>query len=255
MIRTLACLTAAAGLVLSACATPAPAGPPMAKARPDCSEATAGNYWLTIGPQPVRQGAEVRVGVWKAGDYPGAETPIPAACMKDWKASDPGVDIASDGAGLRVGAGVKPGTVVEVSGAIGGGRARASFTVIAAGAVSLTGTWSEVGGPGCPPSPEPLRELVFTTEGGFKATWTPFESYVDYWGDYRFDPATGTLSMTVTGGNQKPGQADLEGVAMLGEDGLLALSGIDFGRGPPAPVAPAGTAAPDRTPCPLYFKR
>ncbi|MBI1404887.1 MAG: hypothetical protein GC145_02025 [Caulobacter sp.] len=232
MIRVLTALTAALALV--ACATPPAsspnAGPLAAKARPDCSEATAGHYWLSIGPLPARQGGDLKVSVWKAGDYPGAETFIPAACVRDWKASDPAIDFASDGAGLRVGKAVNPGTVVEVSGAIGGGRAKASFTVIAADAISLSGTWKEVGSADCPLTSPPLRELKFTTEGRFNVTWTPFETYVDYWGDYRFDPATGALAMTTTGGNSIAGDAVLTGKAAIGADGLLTLTGVDFGR-------------------------
>ncbi|MBX3481211.1 MAG: hypothetical protein KF842_12490 [Caulobacter sp.] len=236
MIRFLACLTPALApaFVLAACATPpAPAsggGAVAAKARPDCSEATAGRYWLGIGPMPARQGGELKVSVWKAGDYPGAETFIPAACVRDWKASEPGIEFASDGAGLRVGKSVRPGAVVEVSGAIGGGRAKASFTVIAADAVSLAGTWKEVGSADCPLTSPPLRELKFTAEGRFNVTWTPFETYVDYWGDYRFDPATGTLTMTTTGGNSVASDAILTGKAAVGADSLLTLTGIDFGR-------------------------
>jgi hypothetical protein len=230
MIRVLASLVVIGGAALTACATSAPGERPSAKARPDCSEATAGPYWLTVGPQPVRQGSEVKVGVWKAGDYPGSETFIPAACVRDWKASDPAIEFASDGAGLRVGKAVKPGTVVEVSGAIGGGRAKASFTVIAADAISLSGTWKEVGSADCPLTSPPLRELKFTSEGRFNVTWTPFETYVDYWGDYRFDPAAGSLTMTATGGNQVAGDAMLSGHASLGADGLLTLTGVDFGR-------------------------
>lgn len=235
-----------ATLALAACATPPAsssagepgAGPVAAKARPDCSEATEGRYKLIIGPQPVRQGGTVKVTVWKLGDYPGAEIVVPAACMSGWTVSDPGVDIASDGAGLRIGAKVKPGTVVEVSGQIGGDRPRGQFTVIAADAVSLTGTWKEVGSPDCPLSAPPLRELKFTTEGRFNVTWTPFESYVDYWGDYRFDPATGALAMTTTGGNSIAPDAVLTGKAAIGADGQLILTGVDFGRREGRPPAP-----------------
>jgi hypothetical protein len=52
--------------------------------------------------------------------------------------------------------------------------------------------------------PARVEELVFEASGSFRVTWFPFEVYVDYWGTYTFDVASGSLSMTITGGNYIP---------------------------------------------------
>lgn len=228
MLRLLTLLIAA-GLAAAACA-----GPGQTKARkrppPDCSSVTkGGHYWLSTAPAPARQGQELIVSVWKAGDRPDAETLVPAGCLSDWKVSDPAVEVASDGVGLRIAPDAKPGTFVDVSAAIGGTRAKTRFVIVGAKDATLTGLWREVGSPDCPRTEPPLLDLEFTDDGRFMVTWVPFETYVDYWGEHVFDPGAGTLKMRIDRGNNVPTDAKLEGAAMVGPDGLLTLTGIDFG--------------------------
>jgi hypothetical protein len=242
MIRSIAAASGLA-LLLSACAsTAAPAPPKARKVSVDCSRATEGAYWLTVDPAVARQGEELKVGVWKAGQFPGSETAIPAACLTDWQVSDPSaVEVASDGHGLRIAKAATPGKVVELSAAIAGARPKLSLTIVGVDEVTLAGLWTQVDAPGCAVVDPPLRELLFTAENGFKATWTPFEAYVDYWGSYRFDPATGALSLKAEDGNNPRPEADLDGKAALTPDGLLVLDGIWFGD-------PAGGARPSCSP-------
>lgn len=96
----------------------------------------------------------------------------------------------------------------------------------------LTGTWSQSAAEGCE-GIEPVRELKFSPDH-FSVTFTPFETYQDYWGTYSFDPATGALHLRVEGGNNTPDGLDLDGTAMLA-DGHLVLDGLFLGNrnGPP----------------------
>lgn len=227
-------------LLAAACATP-PEGPaaPVAKiAPPDCSEVETGAYYfLRVGPEPIRQGAETNIGLYKAGRFPGAERPIPPACATGWKVADPAVEIAAEVGKLKIGPNVRPGQPIEITAKIAGTTAKGSFAVVAANAVSLVGTWTEAPDEACPATGERLRELKFSADGKFGATWMPFETYVDYWGDFTFDPATGDFSAKVTGGNRIPSAADLTGKATV--DGkVLVFEGVRFRDGPPGEPAP-----------------
>jgi len=51
---------------------------------------------------------------------------------------------------------------------------------------------------------QPVRELLIRADGTYSVTWLPFESYQDYWGHWRYEPQTHTLTFTVAGGNYVP---------------------------------------------------
>ncbi|HYE47665.1 MAG TPA: hypothetical protein VEA44_18000 [Caulobacter sp.] len=237
----------AALLTLAGCATPLvePPGPTPSKA--DCSEATPGYYWLTTAPDPARQGGELLVSVWRAGQFPGSETLVPTACLSDWQISHPAVRPTPDGVVLKIAPDAPVGTAVKISAAIADGRATGGFTIVGAKEVSLAGTWTQTATADCPVGSAPIGELTFTAEGRFSVTWIPFEAYKDYWGPYRFNAATGTLGMQMEGGNHQPADVDLQGRARLGADGVLRIEDVNFG-------APRGEAdAPTR--CAVFRKR
>ena len=75
-----------------------------------------------------------------------------------------------------------------------------------------------------------LRELVFKADGTFQATFTPFEVYHDYWGNYTFDPKKGTLELAGESGNYIPENLDLQGEYKIDENGALLLKNIWLGR-------------------------
>lgn len=237
MVRLL--LAALAAVALTAFASPASAAEPCPKG----VRAVA----LHLTPEVTRQGATLKVSaVALTEDNPwGVSAPI--ACLKGWKVSDPAIARLSSDRGRLIIAETAPvGAKVTLTASLRGNTAEVAFTVVAKDAVVLTGFWSEVGEADCPAGEPPLRELRFLGDGQFEATWTPFERYVDYWGTYVFDPASGAIRLTPTGGNRIPADADLEGRAALGADGLLRLTGVFFGSPTDPPLAPRD--------CPLVFK-
>jgi hypothetical protein len=49
-----------------------------------------------------------------------------------------------------------------------------------------------------------IYELLFEADGTFRVTWIPLELYVDYWGSYTYDLATGRIRLEILHGNYIP---------------------------------------------------
>src|SRR5262249_47999177 len=75
---------------------------------------------------------------------------------------------------------------------------------------AFVGTWHQFEAD-CPGA-APVRELIFKADGHYSVTWTPFETYQDYWGDWRYDVRTHVLTLTVAYGNYVPPDLVLSGV-------------------------------------------
>lgn len=137
-----------------------------------------------------------------------------------------------------------PGTVYTVTADVEAGRAvlMAEVYVYTPESNPFVGIWHEVAQLPCGGGPEvapemPIGELWFRASGDVNVTWTPFEIYVDYWGDYTYDLMTGDLSITPTGGNYVP--ADVEGAGKFTLQGTdLVLEDMWLGS-PQGAVAPA----------------
>ena len=98
----------------------------------------------------------------------------------------------------------------------------------------LLGTWHEVAQLSCEDGSDvavdqSIGELAFFPNGEFNVTWTPFEVYVDYWGQYSYDLETQALVLAIVGGNYVPVDFDGEGTFELTETGALVLHDIWFG--------------------------
>jgi len=213
-----------------------------------CEEARGEDYRLVLAPEVTRQGERLTVSAVARGPENPWGGPVPVACFSRWTVSDPAAaSLTADHSLLAIADDAVPGTTVRLTAEIDGKIAVAEFTVVARDAVVLTGHWREIGDAACPASVPPLRELRFLADGRFEATWTPFETYVDYWGTYAFDPKTGAISFTPTGGNHIPADADLVGRAALGPDGLLRLDELFFG-------SPRGGAVAALPGCSMIFQ-
>ena len=212
-----------------------------------CQEARGDAYRLLLSPEVTRQGSTVAgQGVMRGPNAPWGG-PLPLACLKNWKLSATAMaTLSADHGGLVISDDAVPGAKIRLTAEFDGQIVAAEFTVVARAAVVLTGHWTEVGDAQCLAGDTLLRELHLKANGQFEVTWMPFETYVDYWGDYQFDPATGAVSFTPTGGNYRPPDADLTGRASLGPDGLLRLSDLFFGSPRSGGVSPSA--------CGLVFK-
>jgi hypothetical protein len=98
----------------------------------------------------------------------------------------------------------------------------------------FVGYWREVSQLSCDDGTEggpefAIQELVFAASGQFAVTWMPFESYVDYWGDYTYDLDEGTLVLSITGGNHTPDDLDGEGTFELDPNGDLVFTDLWLG--------------------------
>jgi hypothetical protein len=101
---------------------------------------------------------------------------------------------------------------------------------------ALVGRWRESAWTYCTPpvaitqeQTDPnIEELEFRRDGTFTVTWTPFESYRDYWGTWTHDAASGALALTIDRGNYVPADFAGTGTATL-EGGRLVLHGIRLG--------------------------
>ena len=93
------------------------------------------------------------------------------------------------------------------------------------------GRWKERSAISCQDqseTPGSIAEIIFC-QNSFSVTRTPFESFTDYFGDYTLDPATGALTLTITGGNVIPADADLSGTVEFRSDGTIVLRDIFLG--------------------------
>jgi hypothetical protein len=220
----------ATALLLAACAAPAkpPPEPPAPVDLERCGEWDGVYDYLDVEPGPARQGSTIRIypRQWRGP----ALHVVPLDCTSNWTVSDPALaGLSDDRATVRIADTATPGATVTVSYRIKGKPIGASFIIVARDAFVLTGRRGQSALEGCD-GLLAVGELEFTAEGRFSVTWRPFETYKDYWGTYRLDPATGALSMTVEGGNDHPPSLDLEGKARFAADGKLVLEDMFLGQ-------------------------
>lgn len=100
---------------------------------------------------------------------------------------------------------------------------------------AIVGNWHQLDSD-CQP---PIDELLFKRDGTFHVTWTPFETYEDYWGTYRWDAASGQLELSIDNGNHVPSDVVGAGRATVSGD-VLTFDGVSLG----SPQEGAACAAP-----------
>ncbi len=230
---------AAALLLASSCSTSRPEPIPPAPVDPEHCGAYDGVYdYLEVDPSPARQGATLKIAARQRRGP--ADVATPGDCTSGWSVSDPTLaTLSADHESVRIAPDATPGSTVIVSYRIKGQSVGAKLLIVARDAIVLTGRRGQSAVEGCDRL-IPIGELEFTADGHFSVTYHPFETYRDYWGTYRLDPATGALSMSVEGGNDRPGGLDLEGTARFAADGKLVLEDMYLGQ-PSSGGPPAGT--------------
>lgn len=188
-------------------------------------------------------------------DRPGSFVDVPPACVAGLALSaDAPADLSPDRRDLHVRPTAPHDATFHVRADIAGEAVVGELRVVSAAANPLVGTWRQTEiacdtdtrpAPGSVHSGHkpPVRELRIRGDGTFSVTWAePFESYKDYWGDYRFDAATGAVAFVVRDGNREPGAFDGVGKARAA-DGRLVFSEIDFGQPQPWPDAASCTVS------------
>jgi hypothetical protein len=207
----------ALGGLLGACPGPRPAPPP---APPDPACQPPGYHFAFLATDtPIhRQGSTVRV-TPMVDVSPAGTQELPLRCTGHWSVSGP-AELSADRTNLTIDRDAPVGAIVAVSFRHAGKPVEARLRVIHRDEVVLTGRRSQRGIEGCAGA-DRVGELEFGAGNRFAVTFTPFETYRDYWGTYAFDPATNRLRLDVEGGNFLPPNLDLEGRAELSADGLV----------------------------------
>jgi hypothetical protein len=200
---------------------PQPPSPP----DPDCYP---GNYrfaFLDTDTPVFRQGAAVKL-TPSIDVAPAGTRPVPVRCTTNWTVTGPAT-LSLDRATLTIAPDAAPGSMVSVGFRHMDKTVTKQFRVVGRDELVLTGRWSQQSLDRCRAA-EPVRELEFSPEDRFSVTFTPFETYRDYWGSYSFDPATGRIALKVEGGNNVPDGLDLEGQADMA-GGRLVLKDMFLG--------------------------
>ncbi len=193
---------------------------------PPDADCLANARYLSVQKRPARQGATLAISPTRYVNFGTSEDP--AKCLSDWQVSDPkAVTLASDRKSVTIAADAAPGTVVTISYLANGQRVSEQLRIVAKDAVVLTGIYGQTGLEGC--QGPMIGEMEFEEGGAFSVTFQPFETYHDYWGRYRFDPASGALVLEVTGGNRIVAGPKIEGTARFDPHGKLRLEGIALG--------------------------
>ena len=195
-----------------------------------CPDKGMGGYFFWMEPRAAQPGDQLLLAPAFAS-MPGAYDPLPGGCVGDIEIIPEGhatLRRREDGfAILTVDEEAPAGTMLMVSASYPGGFGFNDRVEIYVPEESpLVGYWRQLDD-ACP-ADSAVRELVFSGGGGISVTWTPFEAYKDYWGDYSFDPATGAFSFTPEGGNQVPEDIVTDGTARL-EGETLIFEGVHFG--------------------------
>lgn len=210
---------------------PTPSAKLVAVAPEECAIYRANSVRMNVTPLIVRQGAELTI---NASDIaaPGGPQAVPPACFTGWSATPASaVEWSSDHVRLRIKADAPAGTNLVISANLPSGAVTHAMKIVGRDEVVLTGYWRQeaVSCPNDAKPNEPLRELHFDDQGGYSVTFTPFETYKDYWGKAAFDAKAGTLSFAIEDGNFEPANAILQGQARIETDGRLVLNGFFFG--------------------------
>ena len=219
-----------------------------APAAVSCAGGQAGTPVLWIGTREVAPGGLIAAQPFYAV-RPGVASPVAANCLTNWALSADAPAALAPALGLAV---VAPeaadGTRFTLTATVAGRPVSGEVRVSDPALHPLAGHWHQTKEQVCGTQvlrapTRPIGDLVFTAAGDFSLTWQPFESYRDYWGTYRHDRRSGSLTLEITGGNRPPANRTATGKAHLDTDGVLIITGLDPGNGTSAPA------------CTMFFRR
>jgi hypothetical protein len=184
----------------------------------------AGQFF-SLGTEPLEmtpgQAQQLSAGI---SPGPGILLALPRGCAVRWSLVGPAPARIDARGRLAIGPGAPIGAEFRVRAVMGRDTAVREVHVVDPRLVPVVGTWQQAQAAECASGRllrlERVRELVFRRDGRFTVTFTPFETYNDYWGRYTWDAATRALSMWFEGGNRVPEGLDLNGTAHVANGGL-----------------------------------
>lgn len=199
--------------------------PPLPAGR-SCPAVVPGRLLMWFGEREFAPSAVLELRVLHVKDY----QVIPRECVTNWVVSDPStahLDATTGQGGIHANA--ADGSVFTVSARVGSHTVSAVARVVDPVLHPLLGKWRQTHEIMCGKNQRqtaqaPIGELKFTGAGAFSLTRTPFESYVDYAGTYRFSANEHTLVLTILSGNRKPVVGTFKAMAQLTEVGELVVS-------------------------------
>ena len=196
-----------------------------------CPDPGMGGYFFWWDGADAKPGETVALYPYYAS-HPGASEDLPPGCVDGIEVVPEGFTaLTRDETGLAlitINEDAPDGARLRVQAAYPGGHGFNDRLNIYHGKENpLVGTWRQKAD-ACPPE-SAVRELVFTAAGEFSVTWTPFETYKDYWGVYEYDAASNAFRFTEEGGNQIPEDIHRQGTAIITEAGELDISQAFFG--------------------------
>jgi hypothetical protein len=199
-----------------------------------CTGIGAGQILFWIGAVEVAPGS-LQVPWPTLMARPWSREIVPPECVGEWSLSAGAPAALHPKFGLLVVAPDAPdGAVFKVRAAVAGRPVEGLLRVTVAALHPLAGRWRQTAQADCGDATlrtpaHAIGEFKFTADGEFFLTWQPFESYIDYWGHYRHDLATGALALDITGGNRMPTDRHAQGNAVVDETGSLVITGLDPG--------------------------
>jgi hypothetical protein len=162
-------------------------------------------------------------------------TKIPACAAWSVEPAAQGATIDSKGL-LKIAAKTPSGTRFNVTADIEKGRAkRQAFVIVYTPQTQpLVGLWEQTAQFDCESGRQMesfpvIHELDFRAAGRFSVTWTPFEVYRDYWGEYVSHARAKTITLKIAGGNFVPQDFQGSGTYKVIDDHTMELSRIFLG--------------------------
>lgn len=184
-----------------------------------------GDHLLLISPNDMEPGESAQI-VLAGPECFRCAALSPVEAQVAWSVGPAGsVSIDQETGLLSVGAATPAGARFTVTADVENGRysVSAEVNVYSAAENPLVGIWRETGNGN-------INQLLLTSGGEFAVTVNPYGNYQDYWGNYTFDLATGSIELTATGANQTSPDSQGTGTFVISASGVLILEDICLGR-------------------------
>ncbi|MAK59928.1 MAG: hypothetical protein CMK09_03010 [Ponticaulis sp.] len=196
-----------------------------------CPDMSGGGYLFWLDPPSKEVGDKLQLTPYFS-THPGAFEPLPSGCIGNMSSTpEDALTFERSEYGdvyAIITEKAEPGSRVILTADYGAENSiTAPISIYDPASNPLVGVWAQQNDGQCADNTV-IRELSFSGDGRFSVTWTPFESYKDYWGSYDFDSETNELTLSPERGNYIPEDVQ-SGVIQLEGDLLTPEDGMSFG--------------------------